>query len=90
MNKKEEACSYERFYETEPKYKKEIQPFGYVGIAKKNEGKFQNKLENKGIPCMMLGYASSNASGTYRLLNFETNRVFKSRNVLWLNMSYEQ
>ena len=37
---------------------------------------------------MMLGYATSSASGTYRLLNLETNHVFKSRNVKWLDMTY--
>ena len=50
----------------------------------------QSKLNNKGIPCMMVGYAKDNASGTFLLLNLETARIFLSRHVYWLHKTYEE
>ena len=37
---------------------------------------------------MMVGYATENAPGTYRLYNLESKRIIKSRNVRWLNRTY--
>ena len=37
---------------------------------------------------MMVGYATENAPGTYRLLNLESKNIIKSRNVKWLDRTY--
>ena len=71
-----------------PRYVAHLQSFGKMGIAKKNDSKIMGKLTNIGVPCMMLVYVTNNAAGTYRLLNVETNNVFKSRNVRWIEQSY--
>ena len=37
---------------------------------------------------MMVGYATDNAPGTFRLINLQTNRIIKSRNIKWLDVTY--
>ena len=71
-----------------PKYAGHLKTFGDIGFTKRNDLNLTSKLTNRGVACMMLGYATSNATGTYRLLNLETSHVFKSRNVRWTNKSY--
>ena len=72
-----------------PAYSKHLQAFGKIGIAKKGN-RITSKLNDKGVMCMIIGYATDNASGTYRLLNLSTMKVFESINVQWLDMNYDQ
>jgi hypothetical protein len=39
---------------------------------------------------MFLGYPDSHSSDVYHMWNLKTERVVKSRDVLWLNKSYKQ
>ena len=77
------------FYGKMPSYCKYLQAFGKIGIAK-NRKRITSKLNDKGVICMMLGYATKNESGTYRLLNLLRTKVLKSINVKWLDMNYDQ
>ena len=60
-----------------------------TGIVK-NGKQITSKLNDKGVICMMLGYVTKNASGTYRILNLLRMEVLKSFNVKWLDMNYNQ
>ena len=81
---------YDNFYGNNPGYVKDLTSFVKICISKRNDDLHRSKLTNKGIPCMMVGYAKDNATGTYRLLNLESNRIIKSRNVKWLNRTYSE
>ena len=70
-------CPHKLFYGTLPKYSEHLHPFGYVGFAKRNNVSFLGKLESRGEPCLMLGYATGNAWGTYRILNLKTTKIIK-------------
>ena len=89
VSKANEKCAYEKFYGEMPRYAKYLRPFGSIGYAKFGDSKIVSKLKNKGVECIMIGYAKDNASGTYRLLNTKTNSVFKSRNVQWTGRLYK-
>ena len=89
VDRNDEACAYEKFYGRMPGYSNFLQGFGQIGIAK-NGTKISGKLKDKGTICMMIGYATENTPGTYRLLNLSTKRVFKSINVKWLNINYKE
>ena len=89
VNGKDEKCPHEKFFKEMPSYAKHLTFFGNIGIAKKNiDVKMQSKLKNRGILCMMLGYATDSSGDTYRLLNLNTNAIFKDRNVTWLDKTY--
>ena len=88
VSRKDEMCPYEKFYGRNPVYVKDLTAFGKICISKRNNDLHRSKLTNKGIPCMMVGYAKDNATGTYRMLNLESNRIIKSRNVRWMNRTY--
>jgi hypothetical protein len=52
---------------------------GYV--AKKD--KIKAKMDERGFPTIMVGYATNSGSGTYRLYNPKTKRVIHSRDATW-------
>jgi hypothetical protein len=52
------------------------------------KNKLQGKLSNKGTVCVFVGYAVNHADDVYRLMHPKTKSIIKSRDVLWLNISY--
>jgi hypothetical protein len=50
--------------------------------------KMQSKLAVKGTTCMFVGYGVDHASDDYRYLNPNTERIIKSRDVIWLGKSF--
>ena len=50
----------------------------------------QGKLNNRGVTCMFVGYAKDHPADTYCFLNLETNRIFTSRDVRWLQLNFKQ
>ena len=64
VSRKDEMCPYEKFYGRNPGYVKDLTAFGKICISKRNDDLHRIKLTNKGIPCMMVGYAKDNATGT--------------------------
>ena len=55
VSRKDKPNSYEQFYGSKPRYANDLQPFGRIGIAKRNDSGFLSKITNKGVSCMMLG-----------------------------------
>ena len=47
------------------------------------------KLEDRGKTWMFLGYVQDYTVGTYRILNIRTKFIVLSRDVIWLNKTYE-
>ena len=75
VNRDNKACWYERFYGKMLSYSNHLQAFGQIGIAK-NGNTISGKLNNKGKNCMMLGYATDNVAGTFRLFKLSTRNFF--------------
>jgi hypothetical protein len=55
-------------------------------ITTKDE--IQSKSADKGTTCMFVGYGVDHASDVYRFLNPNTERIIKSRDVIWLGKSF--
>ena len=47
------------------------------------------KLEDRRKTWMFLGYVQDYTVGTYRILNMRTKFIVLSRDVIWLNKTYE-
>jgi hypothetical protein len=63
--------------------------FDEMGIVYDNQ-KIKSKLRNKGFTCIFIGYSNLHADKVYKFYNIRTNKVFLSRNVVWLNKMYSE
>ena len=46
------------------------------------------KVKDRGVHCMMVGYALNHAGDTYRMWDKNTNRVHETRDIIWLRRMY--
>jgi hypothetical protein len=68
-----------------------LKTFGEMGIVTIHEDKaIRGKLSPRGKPCMFVGYPDNTTGDVYRMLNLKTQRVIKTRDIMWLNETYGQ
>lgn len=85
MNEKGSECPYQKFYGKNPLYENHLRTFGEKGIVTLHPGKtIKAKLDDRGIECIFVGYATNHAGNVYRMLNPRTNKVLITRDVRWL------
>jgi hypothetical protein len=66
-----------------------MRTFGEMAIVNDHaKRKMRGKLDDWGRPCLLLGHAENHHRDVYRFLNLETERIIRSRDVLWLNQQY--
>jgi hypothetical protein len=53
-----------------------------------NEKAIQGKLRNRGTVGLFYGYPDNHADDVYRIFNIKTKQIIKSRDLVWLNLSY--
>ena len=83
-----EESPHRKFYGEDPEYERYLRTFGEMGIVTVDPGgAIKSKLEDRGIKCMFLGYASNHAGNVYRMLNLKTRKVLITRDVRWLEKS---
>ena len=63
--------------------------FGRIGIVHKNEKKAK-KMDEKGYPALMVGYAMNHGPGTYRMFNPKTNRIIITKDVKWTDFKVKK
>jgi hypothetical protein len=64
-----------------------LREFGEMFVITTKD-KIQSKLADKGTTCMFVGNGVDNTSDVYRFLNPNTERIIKSRDVIWLGKSF--
>jgi len=57
--------------------------FGEIGVVN-NAAPLRSKLANRGMHCMFIGYADNHASGTFKMFNLKTHRIWTTRDVCWV------
>ena len=65
---------------------KHLKEFGRIGIVTILDKKV-NKMQEKGKPMVMVGYAKESPAGTYRMWNHVTNRIVSTDSVKWSNFA---
>ena len=70
-----------------PLYVDHLRKWGEAGIVK-TKTKQTAKMADRGIKCMMVGYANDHSGNTYKMLNWMTRRVLESHDIIWLNQMY--
>ena len=88
VDKSNELSAYEKFYGKTPRFTNNIRIFGEMGIVCIYEKKIKAKLDNRGTPCMFVGYSKDHEEDVYRMLNLSTLKVKNTRDVIWLNKCY--
>jgi hypothetical protein len=48
----------------------------------------QGKLNDRGTVGLFFGYPDNNANDAYRIFKIKTKQIIKSRDLVWLNLSY--
>jgi hypothetical protein len=79
----------EKFTGSNPKWFKNLCTFGEIGITYNNQ-KIKGKLDNRGYPCMFIGYTEDHASNVYVFFNLNNQAIFMSGNVVWLHKLFHQ
>jgi hypothetical protein len=79
--------AYRKFFEEDLPKMEYLRQFGEIAVIK-SAPSIKGKLQDRGIPVMYLGRARNHAADTYRFLHLSTNRVWISRDVIWLNKVY--
>ena len=68
------------FFGKLPPFLKSKVEFGLVGYVAKRDAKIKNKIEERTIKCVMVGYARNHSGDMY---NPTKKRVISSRDVKW-------
>ena len=74
------------FYGSDPPYAQHLQVFGKLAIVKVLNT--TNKLSDRGMKAIFVGYADKHAGNVYRFINPNTNKIILSRDVKWLERKY--
>ena len=86
---------YRVFCKKDPPYVYHLRSFGEVGICR--DGQYRNRHESQGVNKHLLnrgkigifvGYLPDHPPGTWRFYDPSTKKIFKSRDVTWLEKSY--
>ncbi len=66
INEQGESSPFRKFYKEDPGYEKHLRVFGEIGVVTSNpDGTIGNKLKDRGIECIFLGYAANHAGNVY-------------------------
>ena len=76
------TSSNELFFSRKSQFLQYMNDFGRVGYVTKRE-KILNKLEERAVKCIFVGYSTSHLGDMYRMYNPETKRIILSRDVKW-------
>jgi hypothetical protein len=80
---------YKRFYGKDPPFASSLRTFKELGVVAIHENKDKRrKLKERGNICMFVGYPDDITRDSYRMLNLKTNRVIKSKDILWMKKNY--
>jgi hypothetical protein len=82
-----EATRFVHWGGENPEFAKYLRVWGEAGTVK-TKTKTTPKLFDRGVHCMMVGYALNHAGDTYRMWDMKTNRVHETRDVIWLKRMY--
>ena len=70
-----------------PDYAKHLRTWGEAGTVK-IRSLSTTKIEDRGVTCMMIGYALDHGGDCYRMFNPTTSGVHETRDVIWLHRMY--
>jgi len=82
-----EATRYEHWCGKNPDFTAHLRVWGEAGTVT-IKSNMNTKVKDRGVHCMMVGYALNHAGDTYRMWDKITNRVHETRDIIWLRRMY--
>jgi hypothetical protein len=80
---------FEHWYGGLPSFTQYMRTWGEAGTVKIRT-RTTPKIENRGVPCMMVGYALNHPGDTYRMYDPKSGGIHETRDVIWLRRMYYQ
>ena len=90
VDNKDDKHAYEKFFGTKTKYEHHLRIFGEIGVMTKHNQKIKDKLSDRGIKCMFVGYAKDHDGDVYRMLDYKTGTIYLTRDVTWTTTTYSE
>ena len=81
------ATRYEHWCGQLPKWVKHLRTWGESGTVKIKTNTTP-KIADRGIQCIFVGYSKDHDGDCYEMWYPKTNRVYTTRDVIWLNRMY--
>lgn len=78
---------FEHFYHALPTFANYLHAWGEAGVVK-IRSYTTPKVDDRGVPCIMVGYAKNHPGDTFRMYNPATGGIHETRDVLWLRRMY--
>jgi len=75
------ATKYQHMFGGKPQWTKHLRLFGEARTVKMSTRR-SAKLANRGLPCMMVGYAENHDSDVYHMWNPVTEHVHVTRDII--------
>ena len=72
---------------SEPKWAKYLRTWGEAGTVKLTSIA-TGKLEDRGVPCIFVGYATDHDGDVYRMWDPRTGGIHETRDVIWLRQMF--
>ena len=80
---------YNQFYETNAPYLRALRTFGEIGVVTHYKNKqMRSKLDDRGRPCMFVGYPDNHVNDVYRMFDLQTEAIITTRDITWLSKMY--
>jgi hypothetical protein len=88
VNKETQQSPLQLMYNKQFKGFKNLRAFGEKCVVMTKK-KIQGKLNDRGTFGLFVGYPDDYyANGVYRIFDIKTKQIIKSRDLVWLNLSY--
>ena len=81
------ASRFEHWAGSNPSFAKYLRMWGEAGTVKVKT-KTTPKLQDRGVQCMLVGYAPDHAGDCYRMWNPKTDGVHVTRDIIWLRRMF--
>jgi hypothetical protein len=86
-----ELSAAEKFYGKNPSWIKNMRTFGEMAIiADHKHRKIRNKLDDRGLVVIFIGYTEDHAPNVFKFFNMKTRSSLMSRDVIWLNKTFAE
>ena len=87
VNKTTQQSPLQLMYNKQFKGSKNLKTFGEICVVTTKKA-IQGKLNDRGTVGLFVGYPDNHSADVYRIFNIKTKQIIKSRDLIWLNLSY--
>jgi hypothetical protein len=88
VNKTTQQSPLQLMYNKQFKGHKNLKTFGEMCVVTTKKAIY-GKLSDRGTVGLFVGYPDNRADDVYRIFNIKTKQIIKSRDLVWLNLSWK-